>query len=122
MEEHKSTRQVGKDSEAIAAAYLKQQGMQILEQNFYSRFGEIDIIAKDGDCLVFAEVKYRKNDSCGDPSEAVDYRKQKKICKTALYYCKKQGYEYEVSCRFDVITVSGDGTIWHLKNAFEYCG
>ena len=113
-------RKIGSAYENKAADYLRQKGLTILEQNFYSRFGEIDLIAKDGRYLVFIEVKYRRNDSCGTPLEAVHAKKQKKICRAASYYCLKNGYEDTTPCRFDVVAITGDRVISHLENAFEY--
>jgi len=87
--------------------------------NFHSRMGELDIIARDGEYLVFFEVKYRRNTNCGDPLEAVDYRKQHRICKTAMYYCMKKGYGDSTPCRFDVIALERN-QITHIENAFEF--
>ena len=75
-----------------------------------------DIIAKDGDCYVFCEVKYRSGRQAGNPLEAVDQRKQKKIFRCALYYTVQHGIE-DAQCRFDVIGVEGT-EITHIKNAF----
>ena len=74
-------RQIGTEEEALAAVFLKAQGYEILEQNFRCRLGEIDIIARDGSALVFIEVKYRRNAAYGTPAEAVNLRKQQKICR-----------------------------------------
>ena len=69
-----------------AAAYLKKKGYRILEANFRCRFGEIDLIARDGAYLVFIEVKYRSSLKDGDSLEAVNRRKQRKIIRVAEYY------------------------------------
>lgn len=113
-------RQIGTIYEKKAAHYLEQQGMKIIEYNFYTYFGEIDLIAKDGDELVFIEVKYRKNLKNGFPQEAVTKAKQRKIAKSAEYYIYKNHLENE-SCRFDVVAVVGD-EIFHIKNAWEIDG
>lgn len=113
-------RQIGTDCEQRAAEYLKGQGFLILKQNFYSRWGEIDIIARDGKYLVFVEVKYRKDNACGNPLEAVDARKQRRICRTASYFCMRRGYADTTPCRFDVVAVFGNREIKHIRNAFEY--
>lgn len=94
---------LGKTGEKKAGAYLKRQGYQILEYNFRTRNGEIDIIAKDGDCLVFTEVKTRTNTRYGAPAEAVSYFKQRHLWKAAQYYMMR--YDTELECRFDVIEV-----------------
>lgn len=85
--------------------------------NFYSRHGEIDIIANEDGYLVFVEVKYRKNTICGRPWEAVDYRKQQNLKYTASYYMMKKGYVPETPCRFDVVSILGS-KISLYKNAF----
>ena len=112
-----SNRSVGKDKEALAVEYLKKSGYSILERNFYSRAGEIDIIARDRDTIVFVEVKYRKAAGFGIPEEAVNLPKQGKIYKAAMYYIYKCHKSSNVPCRFDVIAVEGE-EIRHYKNAF----
>lgn len=104
--------------EKAAARFLKKNGYKILCQNFKCRLGEIDIIAKDGDILVFAEVKQRKNADFGHPEDFVDFRKQRKIRKTAEIYLLKN--KTKPICRFDVISVLGEKkfNITHIKNAF----
>ena len=84
----KNNRETGAKAEAIACWFLKQQGYDVLEQNFYTKVGEIDIIAKEDQTLVFVEVKYRKDDKKGYPAQAVDQRKQQKIRKSAMIYLK----------------------------------
>ncbi len=114
-------RAVGTVYEKAAGAYLEKQGYRILEYNFRCRSGEIDIIARDGEYLVFVEVKYRKDAGSGNPLEAVDARKQRTISRTALYYCMKHGYGETTPCRFDVAAVLGE-EITLIKNAFLYQG
>lgn len=111
-------RETGSRYEQEAALYLKNQGLTILEQNFHSREGEIDLIARDGRYLVFVEVKYRKNAAKGDPAEAVDYYKQRHIRRTAQYYLYSHRYGEDTPCRFDVISILGSDIRW-IKNAFE---
>ena len=82
-------------------------------------YGEIDIISKCNSTLVFTECKYRSSSKFGDPLEAVNLHKQQKICHTAMNFCVKYGY-VNYPCRFDVIAIYKDGTIKHIKNAFEY--
>lgn len=109
-------RETGNQYEERAAEYLIAQNYQILERNYRIRSGEIDIIARDGTVLVFIEVKYRKNDESGNPLEAVDIRKQRKIIKVARYYLYQKKYG-DVPCRFDVIGICGSH-IEHIKDAF----
>lgn len=114
-------RAVGTAYEKRAGEYLIQQGYKIVEYNFYCRSGEIDIIARDGEYLVFVEVKYRKNEKNGIPLEAVNKKKQKVISKVASYYCMVHGYGENAPCRFDVVAIFGD-EISLVKNAFDYAG
>ncbi len=86
--------------------------------NFRCRLGEIDLIAQDGDTIVFCEVKYRTYGSGGDPLEAVDRRKQKRIVNAARYYLLKHGCGETVPCRFDTVSFS-QGHALHLENAFD---
>ncbi len=112
-------RKEGAYYENLVAEYLKTQGYEILEKNYRCRIGEIDLIAKEGETLVFVEVKYRRNDKMGDPKEAVDQKKQKKISMTASYYLMRECGRMDIPCRFDVAAVLGE-QIEVVKNAFEY--
>ncbi len=111
-------RSIGRIWEKKAADYLRNNGYEILYFNYRTRYSEIDIIAQDRDALVFVEVKYRRTLSQGDPLEAVDYRKQRRIINAALCFLKDKGYDIDnTSIRFDVIGILGDD-IKHIKNAF----
>ncbi len=114
-----NTRKKGTEYEEKAAEYLARNGVHIIERNYRNRRGEIDIIGKDGEYLVFFEVKYRKDDSMGDPAEAVNYAKQKNICRVAQYYVVTQRKDTSTPVRYDVIAVCGDELVWY-KNAFEH--
>lgn len=111
-------RTIGSEQEHMAAEYLKGQGYVILEFNYFSRNGEIDIVAKDGDTLVFVEVKYRKNMKYGHPLEAITYYKQNALLKTARYYLLTHGYGEDTKCRFDVVAMLPN-SITLVKNAFS---
>lgn len=102
--------------ETIAKEYLKTQKFKIIEQNYKNFCGEVDIIAKDGNTLVFLEVKSRETFLFGRPCEAVDRRKQNKIKKVALSYLKFKKLK-NVDVRFDVIEILGD-EVNYIKNAF----
>lgn len=110
-------RQKGTVYEKKAQEYLVEKGYQILECNFRNRSGEIDIVAKDGEYLCFIEVKYRTSSTFGSPLEAVDFRKQNQIRRTAQYYLMKHRLSEWTPCRFDVIAFEGE-EIMHLENAF----
>lgn len=109
-------REIGAQKEQLAAEYLRSQGMQILEQNFRCRIGEIDVIAQDADTLVFIEVKYRTNRNYGSPLEAVNFRKQNTIRKVAEYYLMYR-WHGECAVRFDVVGIL-DQKMEHIRNAF----
>ncbi len=109
--------QKGKRGELLARLYLIAKGFKIVEANYSRRSGEIDIIAKDKEYLVFVEVKYRKNTGAGLPREAVDLHKQRQIRNTALCYIAEKGI-YDTPMRFDVVDILGT-KVTHIKNAFE---
>lgn len=111
-------RSVGAQKEEMAAAYLRERGYVILEQNFRCRTGEIDIIAREKGYLAFVEVKYRKDSAKGYPEEAVDFHKMQKITRTAQFYMLIKHIPEDTSCRFDVITIL-DQDITLIQNAFE---
>ncbi len=107
---------LGKKGERLVAQYLKKQGCEILEQNYRTPFGEADVIAKDGDEILFIEVKTRTSDKYGTPAESVIKKKREKYVKIAKFYWLKTGEEPNV--RFDVAEVYADGKIEYLPNAF----
>ena len=109
-------REIGKTAEIKAAKYLESMGVNILERNYQNRFGEIDIIAREGNVLLFIEVKYRKDESFGYPLESVGYFKQQKIRKLARYYLNEKHY-FMHSIRFDCIGIMGEKIDW-IKGAF----
>lgn len=118
-----NNKKTGDKGEEIAARFLMNAGYAILERNYRNRIGEIDIIAKMGKVLVFVEVKTRRTDRFGRPSEAVDFRKRHKITNVARCYVKDNDME-DCHCRFDVVEVMGVGGSWsvnHIKEAFEAC-
>lgn len=114
-----NNRKQGNDFECLAADYLKRHGYDILQQNFYCKMGEIDIIAKDAEYLVFVEVKYRKSKAKGSAAEAVNYNKMRKICRCADVWLMQHKSTPDISIRFDVVAIE-EGQLSHYKNAFEY--
>lgn len=112
-----NNREVGEKYEQIAAAYLQSLGYKILEYNYRCPMGEIDLIAQDGEYLVFCEVKYRKTKSKGTALEAVGRQKQRTICRCALHYMVRMG-QMEAPIRFDVIGFEGEERI-HIQDAFQ---
>jgi len=122
----KDNKRLGDIGEKVAIEYLKKQGYRIIETNFKCKQGEIDIIAADNDTIVFVEVKTRSSDVYGQPSEAVNYYKQRKIVQVALVYLAQRKL-FDWMSRFDIVEVITDHTdkiinINLIKNAFEYNG
>ncbi len=110
-EVHMNRRRTGSRGEERAATFLEEQGLHILERNFRTREGEIDIVARDGDILVFVEVKYRSSARYGDALEAVDWRKRLQIRKTARAYLYRRN-PGPVRIRFDVVGITGGRLTW----------
>lgn len=108
----------GQQAEALAAAHLQQQGLKLLSTNYRCRFGEIDLIMRDGKTLVFVEVRMRSNPHFGTAADSITARKQRKLLLTAQHYLQQHG---EQPCRFDAVVMSGimDQRIDWLKNAFD---
>ncbi|GAB6137673.1 YraN family protein [Halanaerobaculum tunisiense] len=112
-------RQKGTRGEKLAKDFLQQQGYQIKEQNFWSRYGEIDLIAQEDNYLVFVEVKWTTENPEVRPEEQISYQKQRHLTKVANYYLML--HNIESNCRFDVVAISqlGQGNkIRLIKNAF----
>lgn len=112
---------IGSSNEQRAAAYLRERGHVIAEMNYRCRSGEIDLISRADGYLVFTEVKYRSSTEFGRPSDAVDYKKRKRISSAAYYYVVTHGESLDAPMRFDVIVLSGQG-IQHYPDAFAYTG
>ncbi|MBB1272946.1 MULTISPECIES: YraN family protein [Psychromonas] len=104
--------------EQQALDFLQQQGLLLVCQNFYCRFGEIDLIMSDQDTLVFIEVRYRKNQDYGGAPASVTYQKQQKLIKTAKHYLSQ--LNSEPYCRFDVVAISEKtSTPQWIQDAFQ---
>jgi putative endonuclease len=113
-----SSREKGIAGEELARKYLKREGLKILDVNFHAYMGEIDIIARDRDTIVFVEVKTAVHDSFGDPLEWIPPWKQKRIIRASLVYVKAKGL-VESPMRYDVITVEPDRKVLHVRDAFR---
>ena len=115
-------KRLGRRGEDLVEQYLKKNGYKIRDRNYSCRFGEIDIVAEKDSEIVFIEVKTRKGFSFGEPEEAIDHRKQRKIVHTAEKYIQENKL-YEHLVRIDAIFVvfdhKGKMTIKHLENAIE---
>ena len=112
---------LGRFGEELAKERLKKLGYRILETNYRCSLGEIDVVAKDGDVLVFVEIKTRKDRSLGEAKEAVHKRKQGQLSRVALAYLKSN-HLLGSKARFDVVAIGvsrGKEEIEIVKNAFE---
>ncbi len=105
-------------AEQLAAQYLQQQGLKLLQANYRCRFGEIDLILQDGDTHVFAEVRLRSGSAFGGAAASIDARKQAKLVRTAQHYLS--GFQRMPPCRFDAILLQSTdiNQIEWIKNAF----
>ncbi len=125
-QEAQNKRSLGTEMESAAAEYLQKQGVRILEKNFRSHQGEIDLIGEDEGCICFIEVKYRNSQYAGAPEEAVHLKKQETICRTADYYRLTNHLEQTRPMRFDVVAMerneSGEAKIRWIRDAFPYRG
>ena len=113
------SRDTGEAAERHALDYLMQQGLKLVETNYRSRFGEIDLIMRDGEVLVFAEVRMRKNNNFGGARASITPAKQTKLIKTANHYLTQ--FLRPPPCRFDAVLLDdiNSGTIEWIKNAFD---
>ncbi len=132
-------REIGKLYEGIAADFLEEKGYKILERNYQNRYGEIDLAAvqplhpvqgeeysaeellyQRGTVLVFCEVKFRTHRGTGDPSEAVTKAKIRHICRAAAGFYIEHRLSDSFPCRFDVISILGNGEVRHIEDAFPF--
>ena len=113
-------RHLGAEAEAKACQYLQDQGLRLLEKNYYCAAGEIDLIMEHDKTIVFVEVRMRNNPSFGSAAESVDWRKQKKLNTTALHYLQNKPKQAKRPARFDVIAMNQNSQtpIQWIKDAF----
>lgn len=114
-------KEIGQKGEDLAANYLKELGYQILERNYRCKLGEVDIIARENDTLVFIEVRTRSSLDFGLPQESINRRKRHQISKVALEYMIRKKLK-NIPARFDVVAISlkpGKEKVDHIKDAFE---
>lgn len=111
-------RKKGNDAEDQALVFLKKKGLKLIDRNFAVKTGEVDLIMKDKETLVFVEVRYRKNTNFGGAVASITSKKQQRIIKAALTYLQK--HAPQSSMRFDVIAIEGDNMeINWIPNAFD---
>jgi putative endonuclease len=116
-------KELGKKGEEVALRFLKKKGYRIIERNYVCKMGEMDIIAREKDTLVFIEVKTRTSTMFGPPQLAVHSSKQRQLSKVALYYLKEKRLE-DAKARFDVVAIlleqKGE-EIELIRDAFDLC-
>ena len=106
---------IGALGEEAAVKAIKKQGYKVIERNYRTKMGEIDIIAKDGEYTCFIEVRLRKNNDFGSPADTIDIRKQQKIIRTAKYYAVIKKI-YDTPMRFDAVLINADAKDGKLTN------
>lgn len=113
-----NTREVGTTYEQIACDFLQKEGLRVIETNFRTRMGEIDIIAQDKNEIVFIEVKYRKDTEYGGAPFAISRSKQQTIVRVAQVYIKMRKLPVHAFYRFDAVLIDG-ADVRHIKNAWQ---
>lgn len=113
------SREAGCVAEQRALDHLTRHGLKLIETNYRSRFGEIDLILRDGDVLVFTEVRMRSSNNFGGAAASITVAKQAKLIKTAHHYLTQ--FTRPPACRFDAVLLGAthDGAIEWIKNAFS---
>jgi putative endonuclease len=109
---------IGQRAEDIAADFLRAQGIQVLERNYLRRLGELDIVARQGDTLIIAEVRTRATDRYGGAAASVDFRKQQRLVRAAAQLLQQRKDLSHLRVRFDVLAVSGAARIDWIQHAF----
>jgi putative endonuclease len=113
-----AARHRGAEAEELAASLLAKQGLVVVARNYRTRFGEVDLVARDGATLVFVEVRARRWAAFGGAAGSVDARKQRRIVAAARHFLARLGTE--PPCRFDVVTLQGpQGEPAWIRGAFE---
>jgi putative endonuclease len=107
----------GRDAEDLARRHLERQGLIPLENNYLCHTGEIDLVMREGEVLVFVEVRLRRNGAFGGALASVDRRKQQRLISAAQHYLQRTAWTGP--CRFDVVGMDGSGTPQWVRNAFE---
>jgi putative endonuclease len=115
--------ELGRRAEQLALDYLLGRRLRLIERNFRSRFGEIDLVMVDGDCLVFVEVRYRRASRFGSASASVDRHKQRKLIQAASLYISGRRRCADQTTRFDVVAIDGGNDavprVQWIKDAFR---
>jgi len=110
---------IGHAWEQEACTYLIKQGLQVETQNYRTQRGEIDLIMRDNNTLVFVEVRYRQQSRYGGAIESITFAKRQRIISAAQHYLQKNALSEKIKCRFDVICWQSSTTISWIKDAFQ---
>ena len=113
---------LGERYEALALAHLRSAGLSLLARNFKTRFGELDLVMRDGDIVVFVEVRYRARADFGSGAESITARKQQRLATAAQQFLQAHPRLAGLACRFDVVALSGNPqqpAIQWLHSAFD---
>ena len=117
--------QLGRCGEQLAEKYLKKHGLKTIARHYNTPVGELDLVMRDGDTVVFAEVKTRRDRKWADPQDAVGYHKQRCLTRAAQWFIHRKGWD-DRPCRFDMIAVvlppDGEPDIEHFPDAFPPLG
>jgi len=113
--------EAGRRAEQDACEYLQRRGLRLVERNYRCARGEIDLIMRDRDTLVFVEVRFRRSRRYGGGVESVDWRKQDRLAATAAHYLQQNPRAARRPCRFDVIAIGGEGEprVDWISDAFQ---
>jgi putative endonuclease len=108
----------GLAAETMAATFLTERGLTLIARNYHCRFGEIDLVMKEGNVLIFVEVRLRSHSTFGSAASSINYKKQQKLILAAQHYLQQNG---EQACRFDVIAMPkvNEASIEWIRNAFD---
>lgn len=112
------THSIGQEAEQYACAYLEKKGLKLLARNYHCVYGEIDLVMRDKNVVVFVEVRKRSHADFATAIESVTLTKQRKLIKTATHYLQAQRWFEKVPCRFDIVGIFQDQTEW-IKDAFS---
>lgn len=107
----------GAQAEQVAAQFLQKNGLRLIQRNFRCRFGEIDLILRDGETLIFAEVRQRSRGDFGGAAASIDAHKQRRLILTAQHYLAS--LPHIPPCRFDAVLLDAADNVEWVKNAFE---
>jgi putative endonuclease len=117
---------IGQSWENEAESFLKKNGLKSLKRNYRCRMGEIDLVMRDRECLVFAEVRFRKSGSYGTGAASITHAKRQKLIRTAAYFLRTEGVSSHQPCRFDVVSIGQSANadnssfeIEWIRNAFQ---